>query len=340
MSTTYKILTTAKLRGTTAEIEEAELKKLQFEAELISGRCSSEDELIEIAKDADIILGGGYLFTRRVIEHLPKCRAIITYSVGFDGIDIGAATENGIMVINNPASEWCIEEVSNHAIALLLAAAKNITSLNNMLKRGEWGRSRNDLLTDLPPIHGQTLGLVGCGAIARMVAKKALCFGMSLIGYDPLLSQALFKEYSITPVDLDQLIEQSDFISMHAPLNEQTRHMIGEAEFRKMKPEAIFINTGRGGLVDEKALVKALKEKWIAGAGLDVYEKEPVEQDNPLFTLENAIVTPHSASFSKTSLRVQPVNPVREAVRVLSGTWPKNVVNPTVVPKTALKREV
>ncbi len=172
-----------------------------------------------------------------------------------------------------------------------------------------------------------------------MVAKKARCFGLNLLGYDPMLNESVFKEYSITSVSLTELIEKSDFISMHAPLNEQTRHLIGEAEFRKMKPEAVFINTGRGGLVDEKALVKALREKWIAGAGLDVFEKEPVEKDNPLFELENVVVTPHSASFSKMSLRNQPVNPVREAVRVLSGRWPKNVVNPTVIPKTALKKE-
>lgn len=339
MNNTYKILTMMKLRGITAEVEEEELKKMHFDAELISGNCSNEDELIEIAQDADIILGGGYLFTRRVIEKLRKCQAIITYSVGFDGIDIDAATENGVLVINNPASEWCIEEVSNHAIALLLASAKNITSLNNTLKSGEWDRTKNRLIMDIPSLHGKTLGLVGCGAIARMVARKAQCFGLNVIGYDPLLREALFTEYSIMPVSLNQLIEKSDFISMHAPLNEQTRHMIGEGEFREMKSEVIFINTGRGGLVDEKALVKALQEKWIAGAGIDVFEKEPIEKENPLFRLENVIVTPHSASFSKTSLLTQPVNPIREAVRVLQGRWPKNVVNSNVKSKMVLKKD-
>ncbi len=338
MKNKFKILTMGKLSGISTEIEEKELAKLNIEADFISARFATEDELTAVAKDVDVILGGGRFFTRRVMEALPKCLAIITYSVGYDGIDIDAATDNGILVVNNPASNWCIEEVSNHAITLLLACAKKLALLNDWTKHGRWAESRQDILSSMQPIHGQVLGLVGCGAIARMMAKKAQCFGMRTIGYDPYLDQSLAEECNIELVSLPELLKESDFISIHTPLNKETWHLIGESEFKQMKSTAYFINTGRGGIVDEASLIKALQEKWIAGAGLDVFEKEPIDPDNPLFKMDNILVTPHSASFSKAALELQPVNPTQEAARVLSGRWPKNVVNQTVIPKVELTR--
>lgn len=338
MAGKYKVVGFAKLKGGSMEVERRELAKLNIDAEVVEARFNTEDELIAVAKDADVVLGGGPLVTRRVMESLTKCRAIITYSVGFDGIDIDAATDNGIIVVNNPASYWCVEEVSNHAIALLLACAKKLVLLNNLTKQGRLIEARR-VLPPMVSIHGQTLGLVGSGAIGRMTARKAQCFGLRTLGYDPYLDKSLAREYGITLMSLPELLKESDFVSAHTPLNEETYHLIGEREFRQMKPSAYFINTSRGSVVDEKALIKALKEKWIAGAGLDVFEKEPVAPDNPLLKMDNVVVLPHTASYSDAALDLQPVNPAQEAARVLSGRWPRNVINKTVKPKVKLVKE-
>ncbi|OGO37827.1 MAG: hypothetical protein A2147_03975, partial [Chloroflexi bacterium RBG_16_57_8] len=241
-----------------------------MDAEIVAARPGSEDELISLAKDADVIMGGGPFFSRRVIEALPKLRAIVTYSVGFDGVDVGAATEKGVLVVNNPAREWCVQEVSNHALALLLACAKKLTILNDMVKQGRWRETRG-VMAPMASVHGQTLGLIACGDISRMVATKAECFGLKTIGYDPYVEKSLAVDCGIGLVgSMSELLKQSDFVSVHAPLDKGTRHLVGEPEFKQMKPTAYFINTARGSVVDEPALIKALQQKWIAGAGLDV----------------------------------------------------------------------
>ena len=337
MESKYKVVGFAKLKGGSMETERAELAKLNIEAEVVEARPTNEDELIAVAKDADAILGG-HIFTRRVMEALPKCKVVVTYSVGYDGIDVDAATDSGIIVVNNPASEWCVEEVSNHAIALLLVCAKKLALLNDLTRQGRWIDARRAL----PPvgsIYGQTLGLVGCGAIGRMTAKKAQCFGLRTIGYDPYLDESLVREYGITLMSLPELLKESDFVSVHTPLNEETWHLIGEEEFKQMKPTAYFINTARGAIVDEATLIKALQEKWIAGAGLDVFEKEPIAPDNPLLKMDNVVAIPHTASYSDAALDLQPVNPTHEVARVLSGRWPKNVINKKVKPKVNLVKE-
>ena len=327
-----------KLSGFSMEAESREFAKLNVGVELVEARCRTEDELIASAKDADAILGGGRLFTRRVMEALPKCRVIVTYSVGYDMIDVYAATDNGIIVVNNPSRIWCAEEVSNHAIVLLLACAKKLALLNNWTKQGRWIETRQ-VMAPMVPIHGQTLGLVGCGDIGRMTAKKAQCFGLRTLGYDPYVDISLADEYGITLMGLPELLKESDFISVHTLLNNETRHLIGEREFKQMKPNTYFINTARGVVVDESALIKALQEKWIAGAGLDVFEKEPIDLDNPLLKMDNVVVVPHTASYSDAALMEQAINPAQEVARVLSGLWPINPVNKTVRPKVYLIRE-
>ena len=336
MADRFKIVAFGKLSGASVGPESNELAKANVEAEVVQARYATEDELIAAAKDVDVILGGGRLLTRRVIEALPKCRAIITYSVGFDGIDVQAATDNGVLVVNNPATAWCIEEVSNHAIALLLACAKRLVMLDDWTRKGQWSEARKALLTSMPSIHGQTLGLVGCGAIARIVAGKAQCFSMRTVGYDPYLDKSVAAEAGIALTDLPDVLGQSDFVSVHAPLGQETFHLIGENEFRQMKPTAYLINTARGPVVDEKALIRALQDQRIAGAGLDVFEKEPIDSDNPLLSMKNVVVTPHSASYSEAALEMQALNPAQEAARVLNGHWPRNLVNRTVRPKVLL----
>jgi len=228
--------------------------------------------------------------------------------------------------------------VSNHAIALLLACAKKLVLLNKYTKEGRWAEGKR---TQAPmvSIHEQTLGVIGCGNIGRITARKAQCFGLRVLGYDPYVDKSLAKEYGITLVSLPRLLKEADFISVHTLLDEKTRHLIGEKEFKQMKPTAYFINTARGSVVDEPALIKALQEKWIAGAGLDVFEKEPIDSDNPLLKMDNVVVTPHSASYSDAASKRCRISVGQETARVLSGKWPKNVVNKTVKPKVSLVKE-
>jgi len=316
-------------------VEEAE-ELAKVNAELTGVDCTTENEITEAAKDADAIVTEGARMTRRVMEALPKCKVIVRYGIGFDTVDVEAATDNNILVVNIP--DFCFEEVSNHAIALLLACVKKLAFLNDGVKQGRWAEVKQ-ARAPMGTIYGQTLGLVGCGNIGRMTARKAQCFGLKVLGYDPYVDEPLAKEYGITLVSLPELLRESDFVSVHTLLNKETWHLIGEKEFRQMKPTAYFINTARGGLIDEPALIKALQEKWIAGAGLDVFEKEPIDSDNPLLKMDNVVVTSHSASYSDAAFKRLRTSVGQEAARVLSGQWPKNVVNKTVKPKVNLVKE-
>lgn len=336
MANKFKVVSLGKMSGGSLEPEKKEMAGVKGGVEIVDARPTSEDELISVAKDADAIMGGSRFFTPRVMAALPKCQLIVTYSVGFDNIDVDIATKNQIIIVNNPAVEWCVEEVSNHALALLLACAKKLTILNDLVKQGRWSNTRQ-VMPPMAPIHGQTLGIVGCGNIGRMTARKAQSFGLKLIGYDPYADKGLVKKAGITlKTSLAEVLKESDFITVHALLNEETRHLIGEKEFKQMKPTAYFINTARGAIVDEPALIKALQEKRIAGAGLDVFEKEPMAPDNPLLKMDNVVVLPHSASYSDAALEVQPINPAQEVARVLNGKWPKNAVNEGMKPKVKL----
>ena len=323
-------------KGSGAVIKEESEELAKVNAELVRADCATESEIIEAAKDADAIITAFAQITRRVMEMLPKCKVIVRYGIGFDTIDIDAATDNGILVVNIP--DFCLEEVSNHAITLLLVCAKKLVLLNNYTKQGRWAEAKQ-AQAPMGSIYGQTLGLVGCGSIGRMTARKAQCFSLKVLGYDPYVDKSLAKEHGITLVSLPELLKESDFISVHTPLNKETWHLVGEKEFKQMKPTAYFINTSRGPVVDEPALIKALQEKWIAGAGLDVFEKEPVDPDNPLLKMDNVVVTPHSAGYSDAAFKRLRTRVGQEAARVLSGQWPKAVVNKSVKPKINLVKE-
>ena len=334
MAKQFKVVRVDRTSDLPVNEEAEELAKVN--AEVVGAECTSEDEIIEVAKDADAILTVAAQITRRVTEALPKCRVIVRYGVGFDTIDVDAATDNGILVVNIP--DFCLEEVSNHAITLLLALAKKLALLNNRLRQDCWAECKQ-ILAPMGSVYGQTLGLIGCGNIGRLTAKKAQCFGLEVLGYDPYVSESLAAECRITLVSLFELLGESDFVSIHTPLNEETWHFIGETEFRRMKPSAYFINTARGAIVDEAALIKALEEKWIAGAGLDVFEREPVNLSNPLLKMDNVIATPHTASYCDASFERLRRRVGQEAARVLSGRWPRNVVNRGAEPKIKLVKE-
>jgi D-3-phosphoglycerate dehydrogenase len=314
--------------------EKEELAKI--DADFVVAGCNCEDDVIAQAQDADAILTLGAPMTRRVMEKLPKCRVIVRYGIGYDTVDVDAATDNNILLVNIP--DFCFEEVSNHAIALLLACAKKLVLLNDLVKKGRWIDAKQSQ-SPMGPVYGQTCGIVGCGNIGRVTAKKAQCFGLQVLGYDPYVDKSLAEESGITLLDLPGLLKQSDYVLLHTALTKETRHMIGKKELKTMKPSAYLINTARGAVVNETALIKALQEKRIAGAGLDVFEKEPVDPENPLLKIDNVIVMPHSASYSDEAFARLRRSVGQEAARVLSGKWPKNVVNKTCRPKFDLKRE-
>jgi len=291
--------------------------------------CGSDGETIEAIKGADVIVDVGVPMPRQVIEQIDGAKAIVSIGHGFDNVDHNAATEHGIMVVNSAG--FCTEEVANHSIMMLLACAKKLTILHDLVRVGRWEADAPAQTVGLPPIDGQVLGLVGLGNISRATALRAKVFGLEVIAYDPYIPAWTAKEYRVELVpSLDELASRSDFVSMHTPLNDQTRKLIGASFFKAMKPTAYFINTCRGPTVDEQALIAALQSSEIAGAGLDVFEQEPTPADNPLLNMDNVIVSPHSAGASIGARASAERRLGEEAARILNGTWPMSLVNPEV----------
>lgn len=318
----------------TVELETGELARVN--ADLVEVDCKTEDDIIEAAKDADALLIVFAKVTRRVLSSLPKLKVAVRYGIGYDTIDVDAATDNNVIVVNIP--DFCLSEVSDHAMALMLACARLLVSSTDGLKQGRWGELQAETIKS-PSLFEQTVGLVGCGNIGRLTAQKAQCFGLKTIGYDPYLDKSVAEKHGITLVNLPELLKEADYVSLHTPLYQETRKLIGEKELKQMKPTAYLINTSRGGVVDEAALIKALREKWIAGAGLDVFEVEPIEPDNPLLKMDNVVLTPHCAANSSTSLKRLKLSVAQEAARVLTGKWPRHWVNRDVKPKVDLVKE-
>jgi len=320
------------------------VRDLEIEAEVLSrvnaavvdADCRTEDEIIKAAKDADALLVVFAPITRRVLSSLPKLKVVVRYGVGYDTIDVDAATDNNVIVVNIP--DFCLEEVSDHAMALLLACARRLVWSTEGLKQGRWGEVQMGTIKE-PSLFEQTMGMVGCGNIGRLIAKKAWCFGLKTIGYDPYLDKAVAEKHSIKLVSLTELLKESDYVCLQTPLNEETRHMIGEKELKQMKSTAYLINTARGAVVDEAALIKALREGWIAGAGLDVFEKEPIAPDNPLLKMDNVILTPHYAVHTSTAMKRLRLSVAQEVARVFTGKWPRHWVNKGVKPKVKLVKE-
>jgi phosphoglycerate dehydrogenase-like enzyme len=223
-------------------------------------------------------------------------------------------------------------------MALLLASAKKFKKLDKLVAEGKWAEAKK-AQPWMGSIYGQTLGIVGCGAIGRMMARKAQAFGMKVVGYDPyIMHPYLAKENGIKLTTLSEVLA-CDYVSLHPDLNEISLHMINEKALAHMKPHAYLINTSRGRVVDEPALIKALQEKKIAGAGLDVFEVEPLPADSPLCKMDNVIILSHSASYSTPAFDLAPINIAHEVARVLTGKLPRNVVNPSVTPRVKLVKE-
>jgi D-3-phosphoglycerate dehydrogenase len=306
-----------------------------LDAEIVEIPAGTEDEFVRAARDADALYAKGRRITARMIDGLARCRVIALGSVGVDSVDVAAATARGIPVTNVP--DTFIEEVADHAMMLMLATYRRLVTMDRFVRDGRWTEGR-PLLSQWPRLMGLTLGFIAFGHVARAVAVRARGFGLHMLAYDPYVEELVLPRYGVEPVGLTELLQRSDIVSMHAPSTPDAHHLLREHHFRSMKPEAIFINTGRGPTVDEPALIRALREGWIAAAGLDVLEQEPPDPKNPLLTMENVILTPHVAS---ASARFDPVRKRRvgeEIALVLSGQWPRSCVNPSVLEKSGLRR--
>ena len=315
------------------EIEMEALAPLGAEIVEIGG--ASEEEFISGAKDCDALYAKGRPITRKIIDGLEKCRVITLGSVGVDSVDVAAATARGIPVTNVP--DTFIEEVADHAMMLLLSSFRQLVEQDRMVREGRWREGRPALLK-IPRLRGLTLGFIAFGRVARAVAKRAKPFGLRMVAYDPFVEELLMSEYDVEPMSLNEVLSVSDFVSMHAPSTPEAHHMLREEHFRRMKKTALFINTGRGPTVDEPSLIKALDEKWIAGAGLDVLEQEPPGANNPLLKMNNVILTAHVASASARFDLARKRRVGLEIANVLQGKWPRSCVNPSVLEKSKLQR--
>ena len=292
------------------------------DAELLSYHCKTEDEVIQAAADCDALICQFAPITRRVIESLRRCKVIVRYAIGVDNIDLKAAEECGIIVCNVP--DYSIDEVSNHVIALLLDCCKKLTYMAGQTKLGNTSYT---MIEPLSRMEGRTLGLMGFGRIARVVARKMSGFGLNIIAYDPMMDTAAAQQLNVSPVSFQELLAQSDYISIHCPLTQETHHLFDRQIFEQMKPTVIFINTARGAIVKEEDMVAFLREHEFAMAGIDVTETEPVPTNHPLLKLNNAVVTPHVAWYSVESVLSLQRKVAEEVAGVLSGQPPRHPVN-------------
>jgi len=283
--------------------------------------CRDEDEALEAGRDADVVINQHVPVTARSLDAWPRCRGVVHFGKGVDNIDVAAATRRGIWVAN--VRDANRDEVSSHVLALLLAWARGLSAFDRSVRAGEWSYRA------AVPRHrlaGQTLGIVGFGDIGRTLAAKAHALGLNVLAF----SRRPERTGHVTFVELDDLLRCADYVSLHVPLTADTTHLIGARELDLMKRSAFLINTSRGRVVDQPALVAALRERRIAGAGLDVTDPEPPAPDDPLLALDNVLLTPHAAWYSEESRERVTVHAALEAVRILRNEPPISPVNPEV----------
>ena len=306
----------------------------ELDAEIVESDSDDEDRLVQLASDVTGILTCFAKVTERVVRASPHLRVVGRYGVGTDNIDVETCTELDIPVTYVP--DYGFEEVADHAFALLMALSRGIVVLDRHVRAGQWS---NDPARPMHRMRGRTLGIMGYGRIGHALGLRAAPHGLRILVHDPYVDAERVSEIGAELVDKDQLITESDIISIHAPLTPETRHSIGEAELRAMKSTACVINTSRGPLVDEYALSRALSEGWIAGAGIDVLETEPPPPGHPLIGQENVIVTPHAAFLSEESVLELERRAAAAVVRVLQGKMPEYIWNREVLKRVVLEDE-
>ena len=266
--------------------------------DLKAHQCKTEDEVASVSADADVVMVQWAPVKRKALEAMRKCRGIVRYGIGLDNIDLATARERGIPVRNVP--DYCLHEVADHTLGLLLALQRQVVRVFDLVKAGTWKITPP---LQLPPLRDCTLGLVGFGRIAQLVAERARGFGTRIVASDPFIADDVFRKAGVEKVPSAELIQRADLISLHCPLTEETRHVINASSLANMKPTALLVNTGRGGLIDTDALATVLGERRIAGAALDVLEQEPIPSDHALLKLDNVIITSHISWYSSASIK-------------------------------------
>ncbi|MBO3754854.1 MAG: D-glycerate dehydrogenase [Candidatus Brockarchaeota archaeon] len=279
-------------------------------------------------KDAALILLSDTI-DREVLEKAWRLRVVSTMSAGYDHIDLKEATARGVYVTNVPSV--LTDAVAEFSLALLFSVARRIVEADRFLRRGSWKIAWSPMFMLGPEISGKTLGIIGLGAIGKAVASRARCLGMRVIYFSRTRKPDVEAELGVSYRPLNDLLKESDFIILSTALTPETFKMIGEPELRSMKPSSYLINISRGAVVDEKALVKALKEGWIAGAALDVFEKEPIDPENPLISMDNVVLTPHMASATFEARRRLAEKAAENILSVLRGQAPPSLLNPEVM---------
>ncbi len=307
--------------------ERAEMKDL--DVVFVQAKPASDGEAMELVRDADAVMLRGDWGREPIINATSKCQVMAVYSHGFNHIDVEAINDKGIILTNSAG--MCAEEVSNQAVAFVLALNRQVVQSTNAMRKGVWDRSA---YMPIEALDEQVLGQIGFGNIGRQAVRKLAGWRMKTLVYDPYIPPWIIKEYGVEQVfDLNELCSRADYVSVIVPLNDETHHMIGEPQFKAMKKSAFYVNVCRGAVHDEKALIKALQQKWIRGAGLDVFEKEPVDPKNPLLQMENVITAPHLAGASTRSAWLSRQRAAQQVASVLRGDWPMAAQNPIVASK-------
>jgi len=292
-------------------------------------KFGSAAQILEVTRDAHIVITNMAKINEQVIDGLRRCKLIIRHGVGYDNVDVAAATARGIAVAIEPA--YCIREVAEQAVMLMFACQRKLLRQRELLKIwSQENRYATELVKPIYRLQGKTLGIVGFGRIGGTVYRMTQGLGVRFLICDPYISEARKKEYGIETHPFEEVLRESDIVTIHTPLNEETYHLFDEPQFKMMKETAILINTARGGIVNLRALDQALREGVIAHAGIDVYEKEPPEPDFPLLHNENAICTPHGSWYSEEAGWIIRQDIVDDVKRFLQGQDPKDSVNPEV----------
>ena len=303
------------------DLQKNVLDSAEIELVDIQPICVTEDDVIERCGGADVLLVQWAPITRRVLKSLPHLKGVVRYGIGVNNIDLTAAKELGIGVANIPT--YCLEEVSNHALAMMLGLGRRIPQDHYRIVHGEWGIGP---LLPIPAFIDMTVGLIGFGAIARRVAHKAKCFGFQIIASDPYVEDAIFTENGVKRVELDALLSSADIISLHCPLVSETAHMINRSTINKMKRGVVIVNTSRGPLITEADLIEALQSNHVVGAGLDVFEEEPLAKDSVLRTLPNVLLTSHAASVSIRAVDLLQTKAAESARDFVQGKRPEGAL--------------
>jgi D-3-phosphoglycerate dehydrogenase len=314
---TKKLIVITDCDHPSVQIERKVLEEQGFT--VVLEQCRTEEDVIAKCREADGLINQYAPLTKKVLSSLPNCKVIVRYGVGVDNVDLNAASDVGIQICNVP--DYGVEEVSDHALALLFILARKINILSNQVKQNKWDFQ---ISRPIRRIKDLTLGVVGLGRIGQATAKKAVGMGWNVIGFDSKRENTI---KGVSNVTFQELIEQADLISIHVPLTEDTHHLFNREVFRKMKNSAVVVNTARGSIVDEQALAEALRNREIAGAGIDVMEKEPPEMDHPLFQFDNVVLTPHVAWYSEEASHDLKRKAAEEAANVVLGSPPRNPVN-------------